>query len=79
MDDYLAQTLQRRLKLPPDPTCYILARWILQSLHFIEVMVVDLFLNRSEGALNVGEVDDPAKLWIERSLNVDLDLEGVTM
>jgi hypothetical protein len=42
----------------------ILARWILQSFNFIEIMVVDLLLNRPEGALNVGEVDNPAKLWI---------------
>jgi hypothetical protein len=67
------------MKLPPNPTCKIFTRWILQSFYFIQVAVVDFVFNCLEGALNVGKVDDPAKLWIDWTLNMDFDLEAMAV
>ena len=74
-----AQRWQGRLELMPNPTGNVLARWILQSLHLVQVMVVDLVFNCLESALDVGKVDDPAKLWIDWTLNVDFDLEAMAV
>jgi hypothetical protein len=63
----------------PNPTGKVLARWILQSLHVVQVMVVDLVFNCLESALDVSEVDNPTRLWIDRTLNVNFDLEAMAM
>ena len=52
---------------------------ILQASYFIEVTVIDLLLKGLEGAFNAGKIDDPAKVLVERSLDVNLDLETVTV
>jgi len=61
------QRWQGRLELMPNPTCNIFARWILQSLHFVQVVVVYLVFNRLESTLDVGKVDDPTIFWIGRT------------
>ena len=70
---------QGQLELMPNPTRNVFARWILQSLHFVQVVVVDLVFNCLESALDVSEVDNPTRLWIDRTLNVNFDLEAMAM
>lgn len=75
----LAQGWQRRLKLLPDPTCNVLARRILQTLNFVEVVVVDPLFDGLECPFDVVEVHDPSELWIERAPNMDFDLKAMTV
>ena len=74
-----SQRWQRQPELMPNPTRKVFARWILQSLHFVQVTVVDLVLNCLEGSLDVGEVDNPTTLWVDRTSNVNFDLEAMAM
>jgi hypothetical protein len=40
----------------PDPTCDVLARWIFQAFHFVEVVVVDSLFNGPERFFDVVKV-----------------------
>src|SRR5277367_6179551 len=75
----LAQRRQRALKLLPNPTRDVLAGWIFQALHLVEVTVVDLLFNSFECPLDDVKVHDPAEFCIERALHMDFDVEAMTV
>lgn len=74
-----AEQRQARLQRAPDPGSEILAGRILQSRHFIEVMMVQCIEDRGERLLDLGKVHNPAPLRIDRSRYMDFDTERVAV
>jgi hypothetical protein len=49
----------------------VLARWILQAGDLVKVVVVELRYDRLASVLDTPEVDDPARLRIDRAFDID--------
>jgi hypothetical protein len=79
LDDDLAQSRERRKQANPKPTSKILAGRVLQTLYFVQIIVVDLLFDGLEGLLDVCEVDDPTQLRVDWTANMDADAEAVTV
>src|SRR5690554_5162610 len=77
MDRDRAQILHRRRQALPDPTRQYLRSRILQTFDLIEIIVVELGVKRLPCLFDVGEVDQPAALFADLAL--DLDLNGIRM
>ena len=79
MNADLGKLRQQRLDLVPDPLSNHLAGRILQARDVVQVIVVELFIERLEDRLDLGKVADPACMRIERAGQVQCDLERVAM
>ena len=60
MNPHLAQFWQQRLDLVPDPFGDDFAGRVFQARDVIEVVMVELLIERLEDRLDLGEVADPA-------------------
>lgn len=79
MDHDLAQQGQGWLQPVPDPGRQPLAGRILQTFDVVEIVVIQLVVQRLERGLDVGEIHDPAGLRVEVAGDMDLDAEGMAM
>lgn len=77
MHDHFVQTGQARLQAPEDPARQHFAGGVLQPIDVVEVVMIELVIDRREGRLHVGEVHDPAQRRIRLARYVDLDTEGM--
>ena len=75
--DDLAQPGQRGGDALPDPAREVLAGRVLEPLDLVQVVVVELGVERLEGGLDLGEVHEPAELLVHLAAHVQRDLEGV--
>jgi hypothetical protein len=78
-DDNFAQPWQQRSHFRPDPDGYVLARWILQTFNFIQIMMVEHVVVGRECRLDVCEVDNPPRQRINFARDVNLRREGMTV
>jgi hypothetical protein len=78
-DDYAGQFWQLRLQARPDPACQILARRVLEPWDLVQEMVVELILQGLEGALHVGEIEEPTHVLIDCPSESELDAERVAV
>ena len=63
----------------PDPTSNIFAGRIFQPRNFIEVVVIELFQDRFEGAFDLSKIQHPAAVLINRTRQVEADMKTVAM
>jgi hypothetical protein len=77
--DNLAQARQKRRHFRPDPDGDVLARWIIQTFDFIQIMMIEHVVIGRKCGLDVCEVDNPPCRRIDLSRDVDLRREGVTV
>ena len=70
---------QRWLEPAPDPARQILAGGVLQPLDFVQVMMIELLIDRLEDAGQIGEVHDPACLLRHRAGDMNLDAKRMAM
>ena len=55
----------------PDPARQVLAGGVLKAFDLIEVVVVEAIVERLERTRDVRKIDDPARLVIDRTFDVD--------
>src|SRR5690348_797834 len=67
------------VEVVPDPAGEVFAGGVFQAGDIVEVAVVELFFEGSEGFFEVGEVHQPAGDGIDRAADGDFDAEGVTV
>src|SRR5690554_2499727 len=79
MHHHFRQQRQCRLQPVPDPHRQSLAGGILQALDVIQVMMVQLLVQRLERGLDVGEVHDPARVRAGFARDAQLDPERMTV
>lgn len=75
----LGEQWQRGLEPLPDPACQVFAGGIFQTLDLIQIMMIELLVERLEGAGQIGEVQNPAGLLLHRPGNMNLDAKRVPM
>ena len=63
----------------PDPASDDFAGGVFEAGDVVEVVVVELLVERAEGGVEVGEVADPAEGLVEVAADVDLDAEGMAV
>ena len=63
----------------PDPDSDVLARRILEAGNVIQIIVIELLLDRRKRQLDVRKVHDPSGWLRDFALNKDGDLKRVTM
>lgn len=79
MHDHLVQAGQRRRQTLEDPARQHLAGGILQALDIVEVMVIELIVQRRKSRFDVSEIHHPAQRGIGLSLDMNLDTERMTV
>ena len=79
VDANAGQFRQDRLELFPEPLGDDFAGGIFQAGNVIEVVVIQLLIERLEDLLDLGEVTDPAGVGIDLAFDVDGDAEGVAV
>src|SRR5688572_8585397 len=75
VDVDLGEQRQARLEPFPDPDREALRGRVVEPLDVVEAAVVERVEQRRERRLDVGEVDDPAELRVDRTLDVHVDAE----
>lgn len=75
MDDDARQQRKSGLQCVPDPDGEVFAGWIFEAWHVIEIVMIQLLKQGRESGLDVGEVTDPTKRRLDRSAQMNLDLE----
>ena len=63
----------------PDPAGEDFAGGVFEAGDVVEVVVVELVVERAEGGVEVGEVADPAEGGVDVAADVDFDAEGVAV
>ena len=71
------QKRQGWLQAIPDPHSHVFAGGILQTVNFVEIMVIQLLPKRLERCGDIGVIDHPAKFGIALALDHDLRLKTV--
>lgn len=74
-----AEPRQCGLESVPDPACEDFACRVLESGDVVEVVVIELLVQRLERGLEVGEVADPANGFIYLAAQMDLHAEGMAV
>src|SRR5262245_23663477 len=77
VDGHAPQRLEARLDALPDVARQDFARRVLETGHFVQVVVVELFEERRPRSVQLGEVDEPSRFGIDGSFDGELDLEAV--
>lgn len=78
-NDNLDESRKLWRESPPDPLCNNLTCGIAETLHLVEIAVIQFQEKRREGVVNVGEVSNPARPPTDGASDVDLYAEGVAM
>ena len=73
MYDNERQQRQHRPQPIPDPHGKVLAGRILQAGHVVEIAVVELVVEWLKRPFDLGEIDHPAIVWINRTGDMQLD------
>ena len=63
----------------PDPLGENFAGRILQSRNFIEIIMVQLLIEWLEDGFYLGEITNPAGIWIDFTLDIDRNAKRVAM
>ena len=71
------QRRQGWLQAIPDSHSHVFAGGILQTVNFVEIMMIQLLPKRFECCGDIGVIDHPAKLGIALALDHDLRLKTV--
>jgi len=79
VDAHFRQFRHQRLDLVPDPLGDHFAGGVFKARDVVQVVVVQLLVDRLEDRLDLGEVADPASVRVERAGQVQADLERVAM
>src|SRR2546426_295800 len=79
MHNDTAKAWERRGQPRPNPSRQILACRVLQALNLVEVVMVELLVQRLKCALDVSKVHYPTAVPIDGATNVDLHPERVPM
>lgn len=78
-DDDAGQVGKRGMEALPDPAGEDFAGGVFEAWDVVEVIVIKLFVERTEGGVEVGEVADPAGGCADVAADVDLDTEGMAV
>lgn len=73
MHHNLRQQRQRRLQSIPYPHGEVFAGRVFEAGHIVEIVVVELVVERLERLLDFSEIDHPAKVRINRTGDMQLD------
>lgn len=76
---HLGQLRQQRLELLPDPAAEVLAGGVFQAGNVVQVVVVELIVDRFEDLLDLREVSNPAGMRVDLTLDVDGGPERVAV
>ena len=79
MDAYARQLRQKRFDLLPNPLGQHLAGRIFQAGDVIQVVVVELLVDRFENRLDLGEVTNPTGIGVDFTFDINGGSKGVTM
>ncbi|MNJ37905.1 hypothetical protein D3C77_327410 [compost metagenome] len=79
MNAHLGQFWQQRLDLVPDPFGDHFAGRVFQARNVVQVVVVQLFIQRLEDRLDLGKVANPASMRVQRAGQVQGNLERMTV
>lgn len=79
MDADLGEFRQQRLELLPDPAAEVFAGGVFQAWNIVQIIVVELLVDRLEDRLDFREVADPAGMRIDLAFDVDGDTERVAV
>ena len=63
----------------PDPVREHLAGRVFEARDFVQVMMVELVVQRSKKGVQLAKIDEPAGVWIDRPFDGELDLETVAV
>src|SRR5690349_13482023 len=75
VDHDLAELRQLRLGLLPDPARQVLAGRILEARDLVQVVMIELIVDRLKSHAHVREIHDPAAVLVHCSAQVQLDPE----
>ena len=78
-DLHSGQKRQAWLQSIPDPHSQVFAGGILQTVNFVEIMMIQLLPKRLKRYGDIGVIDHPAKLGIALALDYDLRLKTVAV
>src|SRR5512132_1518833 len=70
---------ERRLQAIPDPAGEQLARRVLEAGEVVQVVVIELGVERGPGVVEVAVVEEPAGLLVHGAGDGDLDFEAVAV
>lgn len=79
MDRNFAELRQAGLELFPNPQRQALAGGVFQPGNVVEIVVIELVVERLEGNLDVTKIHDPTSVRARFATDVQLDLERVPM
>ena len=63
----------------PDPLGQHFAGWVFQAGDVVQVVVVELLVDRFEDCLDLGEVTNPTGIGIDFTFDINGDSEGVAV
>src|SRR5690606_4044312 len=75
----LRQSRQRRRELAPDPARQVLAGRVLEPRHFVQIAMIEPFVQRRERLRQLAEVPDPAGLAPDRPAHPYLDAKRMAV
>ena len=78
-DLHSGQKRQTWLQSIPDPHSHVFAGGILQTVNFVEIMMIQLLPKRLERCGDIGVIDHPAKFGIALALDHNLCLKTVAV
>lgn len=78
-DDDAGQVGESGFEAFPDPVGEDFTGRVFEAWDVVEVIVIELFVERTEGGVEVGEVADPAGGCADVAADVDFDAEGMAV
>src|SRR5258707_15459308 len=79
INGHAREDVEPRLDALPDVARQDFARRVLEPGYLVQIVVVELFVERRPHAVELAEVDEPSRFGIHRSLDGELDLEAMTV
>jgi len=70
---------QQWLEFLPDPLGEVFAGGVVEAGQIVQVIVIETLVERLEDGLDLGEVANPAGLWIDIAFDINGDAERVAM
>lgn len=77
--DDAAEAFERGREAVPNPAGEDFTGGILEAGDVVEIVVVELLVEGTEGGVQVGEVANPAEGWVDLTADVDLDTERMAV
>ena len=79
MNTNAGQFREKGFELLPDPLDEDFAGWVFQARDVVEVVVIQLFIERLEDGFDLGEVANPAGIGVNLALDIDGDPKRMAM